>query len=339
MTKTPPKILLVTGAAGFIGAHAAAGLAADGWRVVGCDNFNSYYEPRLKHDRVAALLSPLNVPCEALDISDAAAVNQLFAKHGPTHVLNLAAQAGVRYSLIDPAAYVQSNLVGFANVLEACRQHGVQHLAYASSSSVYGARNQTPFREDDETRQPTSLYAATKIANEAMAHSYSHLFKLPATGLRFFTVYGPWGRPDMAYFSFAQKIMAGQPITLFADGLLHRDFTHVADVVESIRRLLNQLPPALGQEVPHTVFNVGNRHPVQVVEFVRLLEAALGRKALIQFAPMQPGDVPMTCADTTRLQSWTGFEPRTELGEGLKGFARWLEGWEIKVSNDGAVKR
>ncbi len=328
MTKT----LLVTGAAGFIGAHAAAALAADGWRVIGCDNFNPYYAPRLKHDRVAALLSPLGVPCEHLDISDAAAVNLLFAQHKPTHVLNLAAQAGVRYSLVDPGTYVQSNLVGFANVLEACRQHQVQHLAYASSSSVYGARNQTPFREDDETRQPTSLYAATKIANEAMAYSYSHLFKLPATGLRFFTVYGPWGRPDMAYFSFAQKIRAGQPITLFADGLLHRDFTFIADVVEAIRRLLSQPAPALAQDVPHTVCNVGNRHPVQVVEFVRLLEASLGQQADIHFAPMQAGDVPMTCADTTRLHGWTGFEPQTELGDGLKVFAGWLQEYETGVS-------
>ncbi|MFM9881091.1 MAG: NAD-dependent epimerase/dehydratase family protein [Burkholderiaceae bacterium] len=327
--------VLVTGAAGFIGAHAAAALHDGGWHVLACDNFNPYYSPQLKHDRVAALLTPRGIACAAVDISDAPALNALFAQHQPSHVLHLAAQAGVRHSLVDPGAYVQSNLVGFGHVLEACRHGQVQHLAYASSSSVYGARNQTPFRETDAVTQPTSLYAATKAANELMAHSYAHLFALPSTGLRFFTVYGPWGRPDMAYFSFARNIRAGQPITLFAGGELQRDFTYIADVVQAITQLLAQPAPALRPELqlaaPHTVCNIGNRQPVTVLEFVRLLEAALGRKAQLQFAPMQPGDVPLTSADTTRLKAWTGFEPHTPLGEGLKTFARWLEGWEPLV--------
>jgi UDP-glucuronate 4-epimerase len=323
--------LLVTGAAGFVGAHAAAALARQGWRVLGCDSFNDYYDPALKHHRVETLLAPLGVPCVQADLADAAAVQALFDQGDQgafTHVLHLAAQAGVRYAAEAPEAYVQSNLVGFGHVIEACRRRGVQHLVYASSSSVYGVRSEVPFREDDPAVQPASLYAATKRANELVAHAYAHRFGLRSTGLRFFTVYGPRGRPDMAYFSFARAIRAGQPITVFGEGKLQRDFTYIDDVIESLCRLLQQDCAFAALPVPTGVFNIGNRHPVTVSHFVELLEAALGQQAVIRYAPTPPDDVPMTCADTSRLEAFTGFQPNTPLGVGLQRFADWLTSWE-----------
>jgi UDP-glucuronate 4-epimerase len=317
----------VTGAAGFIGAFVAARLADMGHRVVGCDNFNDYYTPQLKHDRVAALLAPRGIPCERLELSDATQLESLFAQYQPTLVVNLAAQAGVRYSLQNPAAYIQSNLVGFGNILEACRRHQVEHLLYASSSSVYGANAKVPFSETDRTDEPVSLYAATKKSNELMAYSYSHLYRFPATGLRFFTVYGPWGRPDMAYFSFTQKMLKGESIPVFAGGELRRDFTYVDDIVEGVVRLL--FKPTVPQDgaPPHAVFNIGNHQPVKVLDFIQTLEKVLGVKAKIDFQPMQPGDVPATYADTDALRNHVGFAPATPLELGLARFGEWYRGW------------
>lgn len=321
------KKVLVTGAAGFIGSFVAARLCNMGFDVVGCDNFNSYYLPKLKMDRVASLLTPIGVECATVDIADAAQVRALFAEHRPSLVVNLAAQAGVRYSLENPAVYIASNLVGFSNILDACRAQQVEHLVYASSSSVYGCNAKVPFHEDDRTDHPVSLYAATKKANEVMAHSFSHLYGVPSTGLRFFTVYGPWGRPDMAYFSFTRKMLAGEKIPVFANGLLERDFTYIDDIVEGVVRLLGkpQVPQAGG--VPHAIFNIGNHHPVQVLDFIRTLERVLGVEANIEFLPMQPGDVPATYADTERLRQWVDFAPSTSLEEGLRRFAVWYRGW------------
>ncbi|MGI4937517.1 MAG: NAD-dependent epimerase/dehydratase family protein, partial [Janthinobacterium lividum] len=300
--------ILVTGAAGFIGSYVAARLADMGHAVIGCDNFNSYYTPKLKHDRVAAMLTPRNIDCVRLDIADAVAVKKLFDDTTPTLVVHLAAQAGVRYSLENPSAYVQSNLVGFANVLEASQKHGVQHFLYASSSSVYGANAKVPFHEDDKTEAPVSLYAATKKANELMAYSFTHLYGMPTTGLRFFTVYGPWGRPDMAYFSFTEKMVAGKAIPVFAKGELERDFTYIDDIVEGVVRLLFKPVATIP---PHAIFNIGNHQPVRVLDFIETLERVLEVKADIEFLPMQPGDVPATYADTTRLREWVDFAPST----------------------------
>jgi UDP-glucuronate 4-epimerase len=314
--------ILVTGAAGFIGSAVAVRLAAMGHTVVGCDNFNDYYDPALKHHRVLALLKPANVPCETVELSDGEQVAALFERVKPALVVHLAAQAGVRYSLKNPAAYVQANLVAFGHMLEACRNHKVQHLLYASSSSVYGANAKTPFSEDDVTDAPVSLYAATKKSNELMAHSYSHLYGIPTTGLRFFTVYGPWGRPDMAYFSFARKMLAGEAIPVFAEGKLYRDFTYIDDIVEGVVRLLFK-PTTPEGKPPHAIFNIGNQTPVQVLDFIRTLEDAFDVKAQLDFQPMQPGDVPATHADTSRLQDWVGYKPTTSLEARLREFARW----------------
>ncbi|KFC66156.1 NAD-dependent epimerase/dehydratase family protein [Massilia sp. LC238] len=324
--------VLVTGAAGFVGSHVAARLAAMGHQVVGCDNFNDYYTPRLKHDRVAALLAPAGVACETVELADAAAVQALFERVRPTLVVHLAAQAGVRYSLENPAAYVQSNLVGFGNILEACRHHKVEHLLYASSSSVYGANAKVPFSEDDQVDEPVSLYAATKKSNELMAHSYSHLFGLPATGLRFFTVYGPWGRPDMAYFSFTQKMMQGEPIPVFAEGLLTRDFTYIDDIVEGVVRLLFKPTPAEQGKAAHTVFNIGNHNPVRVLDFIRSIEEVTGIEARKEFLPMQAGDVPATHASIDKLRAWVGFVPTTPLKDGLARFYEWYRDWPGRQS-------
>jgi UDP-glucuronate 4-epimerase len=314
--------ILVTGAAGFVGSYVSARLAAMGHQVFGCDNFNDYYDPQLKHDRVAALLDPAGVKCDVVELADATQVEALFARVKPTLVVHLAAQAGVRYSLINPQAYIQSNLVAFGNILEACRQGKIEHLLYASSSSVYGANAKVPFSEDDITDTPVSLYAATKKSNELMAYSYSQLYRVPATGLRFFTVYGPWGRPDMAYFSFTQRLLKGDPIQVFAEGKLTRDFTYIDDIVEGVVRLLFK-PSGADGSVPHAVFNIGNDQPVSVLYFIETLENALGVKAQKEFLPMQPGDVPATHADTRKLKDWVDFAPKTSLTTGLKQFAIW----------------
>ncbi|MEM8512403.1 UDP-glucuronate 4-epimerase [Massilia sp. MP_M2] len=323
----PAQRILVTGAAGFVGSFVAARLAAMGHQVVGCDNFNDYYDPRLKHDRVRALLAPAGVVCHTVELSDAAQVAALFERERPQLVVHLAAQAGVRYSIDNPSVYIQSNLVGFGNILEACRQGAIEHLLYASSSSVYGNNAKVPFSEDDQVDAPVSLYAATKKSNELMAHSYSHLFKLPATGLRFFTVYGPWGRPDMAYFSFAEKMMRGATIPVFAEGLLTRDFTYIDDIVEGVVRLLFKPTPATATGAPHTVFNIGNHNPVQVLEFIRTLESVMGVEARKEFLPMQPGDVPATHASIAKLKAWVDFAPTTPLATGLAHFWTWYRDW------------
>jgi UDP-glucuronate 4-epimerase len=319
--------VLVTGAAGFIGSFVAARLGRMGATVAGCDNFNDYYPVDLKHERVRALLAPQGIPCDAVELADMRQVEALFERVRPAYVVHLAAQAGVRHSIDHPAAYVQSNLLAFANLLEACRRYPPRHLVYASSSSVYGAAAEAPFRESDRTDTPVSFYGATKKANEVLAHSYSHLYGFPASGLRLFTVYGPWGRPDMAYFSFAQKMLEGEPIAVYAQGRLLRDFTYIDDTVEAIVRVLAKPATADGKLAPHAVFNVGNRRPVRVMDFIAALEEAIGARAKVAFLPMQPGDVPLTHADTSRLQEWVGFAPATPLEEGLGRFGEWLLHW------------
>jgi len=324
---TKPRIL-VTGAAGFIGSAVAARLAGMGYAVTGCDNFNDYYAPALKAHRVAALLAPAEVPCAHTELSDAAEVAALFERVRPERVVHLAAQAGVRYSLQNPDAYLRSNVVAFGHMLEACRKAQVAHLVYASSSSVYGAHAAFPFAEDAHTDEPVSLYAATKKSNELMAHAYSALYRLPATGLRFFTVYGPWGRPDMAYFIFTRKMRAGERIPVFAGGRLVRDFTYIDDIVEGVVRLLSKPQPGdpadgAGHAPPHRVFNIGRGQPVSVIDFIAALERALGVKAELDFQPMQPGDVDATHADIARLKAWVDYCPETSLEAGLDRFARW----------------
>ena len=317
--------ILVTGAAGFIGAYVASRLRALGHDVVGCDNFNDYYDPALKHARVAALLTPVGVPCEAVDVADTAALTELFERHRPTRVVHLAAQAGVRYSITHPQAYVSANLVGFANVLEAARLGRVEHLVYASSSSVYGDSVQTPFEESQRTDAPVSLYAATKKANEAMAHAYSHVHGMRCTGLRFFTVYGPWGRPDMAYFSFAQRLVAGDALPVFADGMLQRDFTYIDDITEGVVRLA--LSQRRAGDPAYEIFNIGNHEPVTVLDFIQTLSSLLGVTPRLEFLPMQPGDVRATFANVDKLRARVGFEPSTPLREGLAKFVQWFEAW------------
>lgn len=319
--------ILVTGAAGFIGSFVAARLAGMGLEVVGCDNFNNYYTPKLKHDRVQAILAPAGVACPQVELADADQVKKLFDRYRPSLVVHLAAQAGVRYSLKNPSAYIQSNLVAFSNMLEACEKHKVQHLLYASSSSVYGANAKVPFHEDDKTDEPVSLYAATKKANELMAYSFSHLYGMPTTGLRFFTVYGPWGRPDMAYFSFTQIMLKGETIPVFAEGKLQRDFTYIDDIVEGVVRLLFKPKSAAPGMPPHAIFNIGNHQPILVMDFINTLEKVLGIKANIEFLPMQPGDVPATYADTSRLREWVDFAPSTPLEYGLIQFKDWYNSW------------
>ena len=314
--------VLVTGVAGFIGMHCAERLAARGHEVVGLDNLNSYYSVELKEARLARLSTLASVRTERLDLADAAALEQLIAAAKPERVLHLAAQAGVRYSLENPAAYVQSNLVGFANLLESCRRHPPQHLVYASSSSVYGANRKLPWSESDDVDRPISLYAATKRSNELMAHVYSHLFGIPTTGLRYFTVYGPWGRPDMSPVLFAQAIMLGKPIRMFNHGDMQRDFTYIDDVAEGTVRVLERIP---SESPPWALFNIGNHGPVARPDYIAALEAALGKKALTESAPMQPGDVQSTYADTERLSRATGFAPSTPLEQGLAEFAAWFK--------------
>ena len=312
--------VLITGSAGFIGMHLAERLLQRGDEVVGIDNMNDYYDVGLKEARLARLTPRAGFRFSRIDLADREAMATLFKQERPDTVVNLAAQAGVRYSLKNPLAYADSNLLGFVNLLEGCRHNGVKHLLYASSSSVYGGNQKVPFAEDDNVDHPVSLYAATKKANELMAYAYSHLYGIPATGLRFFTVYGPWGRPDMAYFSFTQNILAGKAIDVFNHGKMQRDFTYIDDIVEGVMRILEQ-PPT--DTPPHTVFNIGNHQPVELMTFIGQLERALGKSAQCRFLPMQDGDVPITYADTDRLQAAVGFAPSTSLGEGIDRFVAW----------------
>lgn len=327
----PIKTYLVTGAAGFIGFYLSKKLLDQGCIVIGIDNLNDYYDVNLKHTRLDLLKSYDKFTFIKADISDKEMVNKLFEDHKPNIVVNLAAQAGVRYSIENPDVYIQSNIVGFHNILEACRYYPVDHLVYASSSSVYGSNKKVPFEETDFVDHPVSLYASTKKSNELMAHTYSHLYKIPTTGLRFFTVYGPMGRPDMAYFGFANKYFNGKPIKIFNNGDfdndLYRDFTYIDDIVEGIERLLSN--PPKGEGVQHRVFNIGNNNPERLMVFIEALEKALG-KALGRevefdkvFEPIKPGDVPATYASTKLLQEAVGFKPETSIEEGLQKFADW----------------
>ncbi|MBL0917408.1 MAG: NAD-dependent epimerase [Hydrogenophaga sp.] len=316
--------ILLTGAAGFIGMHTAQRLLARGDAVTGIDNLNSYYDPALKQARLAQLQGLPGFRFERLDVADRTGMEALFARERFDAVVHLAAQAGVRYSITNPHAYLESNLTGFGHVLEGCRAQGVKHLVYASSSSVYGGNTKMPFEETDPVDHPVSLYAATKKANELMAHTYSHLYRLPATGLRFFTVYGPWGRPDMAYFSFTKAVLEGRPIDVFNHGDMKRDFTWVDDIVEGVLRVLDKpATPDTDGGAPHRVFNIGNHNPVQLMEFIACIERATGREATKRLLPMQPGDVPATYASTQALHDWVGFAPATPLAEGIERFVRW----------------
>ncbi|CAK27088.1 NAD dependent epimerase/dehydratase [Synechococcus sp. RCC307] len=329
--------ILVTGAAGFIGAAVCKRILADGESIIGIDNINDYYDPGLKISRLKTIEHG-NWQFEKLDISNQSSMKELFAKHKPCRVIHLAAQAGVRYSIENPSAYIQSNLVGFGNILEGCRHHDVKHLVYASSSSVYGGNTNLPFQESQAVNHPISLYAATKKSNELMAHTYSHLYGLPATGLRFFTVYGPWGRPDMAPMLFAKAILSGQPIRIFNNGLMQRDFTYIDDIVEGIVRVLRKpaaanpkfdkmKPDPATSWAPHRLFNIGNSNPIPLMEFINCMEDALGIEAIKQFEPIQPGDVEATAADTAALHEWVGFKPSTSIEEGVKAFARWYRNY------------
>ncbi|MDR1853913.1 MAG: NAD-dependent epimerase [Azoarcus sp.] len=330
--------VLVTGAAGFIGMHTAARLLARGDEVVGLDNLNDYYDPRLKEARLARLAAQPGFRFVKMDVADRDGVNRLFAQEKFVRVVHLAAQAGVRYSITNPLAYVDSNLVGFANILEGCRHNGVEHLVYASSSSVYGGNTKMPFSEHDSVDHPVSLYAATKKANELMAHTYSHLYGLPSTGLRFFTVYGPWGRPDMALFLFVKAILEGRPIDVFNHGKMRRDFTYIDDIVEGVLRVLDRAaepdagfdadrPDPGRSRAPYRVFNIGNHSPVELLDFIAAIEDELGMKATKNLLPMQDGDVPATCADTAELDAWTGFQPATSVRDGVKRFVAWYRAY------------
>jgi UDP-glucuronate 4-epimerase len=317
--------VLVTGCAGFIGMHTAERLLAQGVAVVGVDNLDPYYEVTLKESRLARLAQHPGFRFERADLADAAATARLFLDARCTHVIHLAAQPGVRYSLVNPEAYLTNNVLAFGHVLEGCRNNGIAHLVYASSSSVYGANHTLPFSEDQRVDHPVSLYAATKKANELFAHSYSHLYALPTTGLRFFTVYGPWGRPDMAPMLFTKAILAGTPIRVFNEGRMRRDFTYVDDIVEALVRVL-ELPPA-GGGAPYAIYNIGNHDAVELTAFIATLERLLGRSAIREYAPMQPGDVPATYAAIDRLAALTGFAPRTSLEDGLARFVAWYRGY------------
>lgn len=308
--------------------HVAQRLLARGDEVLGLDNLNAYYDPRLKRARLARLADCPGFAFREGDVADPVVMQEVFASFRPRRVVHLAAQAGVRYSLVNPHAYVQSNLTGFAHVLEGCRHAAVEHLVFASSSSVYGANPQVPFSEAHRVDHPVSFYAATKRANELMAHSYSHLYGFPSTGLRYFTVYGPWGRPDMSPWLFSSAILEGRSIDVFNEGRMQRDFTFVDDIAEGTVRVLDHLPaPDPESGAPWCLYNIGNHQPVELMRFIEILEQALGRKAVLQFRPMQPGDVVRTYADTSRLQAAVGFAPTTALEEGLARWAGWYLSW------------
>ncbi len=333
--------ILITGAAGFIGFHLSRLLLNHGYRITGIDNMNTYYDPQLKKDRLSMLKKFGNFTFYKMDIKDKQEVDTLFSDNRPEYVINLAAQAGVRYSIANPYAYVDSNLTGFVNMLEACRNYPVKHLLYASSSSVYGGNKTAPFSTNHNVDHPVSLYAATKKANELLAHTYSHLYGIPVTGLRFFTVYGPWGRPDMAYFSFTKDILEGKPIKVFNHGKMERDFTYIDDIVEGIYRLI-PLPPAAAQDweeseisgsfAPYKIYNIGNNSPVQLMRFINALEDKLGLEAEKIYLDMQPGDVLRTYADISDLEKKIGFKPGTSIENGLGKFVEWYKDYyKVKI--------
>ena len=330
--------ILVTGAAGFIGSHLSLRLLARGDEVVGLDNLNDYYEVSLKEARLARLMDKQGFKFVKISLEDRADIEQLFVDEKFDKVVNLAAQAGVRYSLENPHAYIESNIVGFTNILEGCRHHNIKHLAYASSSSVYGANETMPFSVHDNVDHPLSLYAASKKANELMAHTYSHLYNLPTTGLRFFTVYGPWGRPDMALFLFTKAILEGKPINVFNHGKMKRDFTYIDDIVEGVIRVLDktaesnpdwdgQSPDPASSKAPWRVYNIGNSSPVELMDYIKAIEKALGMEAEKNFMPMQAGDVPATSADVQALMDDVGFKPDTPVEEGVRRFVEWYQGY------------
>lgn len=326
--------ILITGSAGFIGFHLARKLISEGWQVIGIDNLNDYYDPKLKEDRVAVVQKHKDFVFQKVDLKDKTAVDAVFANYKPEYVINLAAQAGVRYSIQNPYAYIDSNLVGFMNILEACRHNPVRHLIYASSSSVYGGNKVAPFSTNHNVDHPVSLYAATKKSNELMAHTYSHLYGIPTTGLRFFTVYGPWGRPDMAYFSFTKNIFEKKPIKVFNHGKMERDFTYIDDIVYGIVKLIDRPPvpnPNWDERVddlstsfaPYKIYNIGNNQPVPLMKFINVLEEKIGIEAEKIYMDMQPGDVLRTYADVTDLERDIDFRPNTSIEEGLSRFVDW----------------
>jgi len=328
--------ILITGAAGFIGMHLAQRLLAQGHDVVGIDNLNDYYAVSLKQDRLKLLAPHANFRFIEMDMADRAAMDALFATEKFKRVVNLAAQAGVRYSLQNPHAYINSNVVGFLHILEGCRHHGVEHLVYASSSSVYGSNTHMPFSTQDNVDHPVSLYAATKKSNELMAHTYSHLYRIPTTGLRFFTVYGPWGRPDMSPSLFAGAILEGRPINVFNQGQMQRDFTYIDDIVEGVLRVLDRVatpnpaydrgaPDVASSDAPYCIYNIGNNQPVELMTFIETIENAVGKKAVKNMLPMQDGDVVATYANIDELQRDVGFTPQTPLVEGIAKFVSWYK--------------
>ncbi len=319
------KRILITGVAGFIGFHLAKKLLALGYYVAGFDNLNNYYDISLKRNRLKLLEGHDDFFFEKGDLSDYAFVDGFMLEHRPEIVINLAAQAGVRFSIESPRNYIDSNIIGFFNLLESCRKHPVAHLIFASSSSVYGNRNDAPFKTSDKVDSPISLYAATKVSNELMAYTYSHLYKIPSTGLRFFTVYGPWGRPDMAYYKFAKLIMQGEPINIYNNGDMIRDFTYIDDIVLGIEKTVLKPPEENENGVKYKVYNLGGSRPENLMDFINMLETALGKTSKKVFLPMQPGDVYMTCADSSEFENDFGFCPKVSVKDGIKDFAEWFK--------------
>jgi UDP-glucuronate 4-epimerase len=343
-TKEKNMKILVTGVAGFIGMHVAKLLLQRGESVLGIDNLNNYYDPRLKIARIELLKSHANFKFYQIDISDRQAIETIFANEKPLRVINLAAQAGVRYSIENPYAYIQSNLVGFSNILEGCRHNNVEHLVYASSSSVYGSNTNLPFSVSDNVDHPVSLYAATKKSNELLAHAYSHLYGLPTTGLRYFTVYGPWGRPDMAPWLFTSAILERRPINIYNMGKMKRDFTFVADISEATVRICDRIPTGnptfntgapdpSSSHAPYKIYNIGNQQPIELMTFVKAIEKVVGLNAIINQLPMQPGDVVSTYADTSDLYSDIGFQPKTLLVDGISEWCKWYQDYMKEIGH------